>query len=108
MRNLSQTILNAVNGASNQASAAINCSQIYAVSVQASFSGGTLAGTLRLMASNDLSNPTNWSQVATASVSAGALTLIPFTQTSYQFIQVTWAPSAGTGNITVNINSQGF
>jgi len=108
MRNLSQTILSNVNGALNQASPAINCGQIYAVSVQASFTGGTLGGTLRLMASNDLASPTNWSQIATASVSAGALTMIPITQTSYQFVQVTWAPSAGTGTMTVNINSQGF
>lgn len=108
MRNLSQTIINAQNAAVNQVSPAINCGQIYAVSLQCSFSTSGISGTLTLQGSNDLNTPTNWSNVATASVSNSAVTMIPTTQTSYQFVRATWTASAGTGTVTVNINSQGF
>lgn len=108
MRNLSAAIIYQANAAVIANSNAIDCSQIYAVSLQASFSSSTLAGSLKLQGSNDLNTPTNWSDVATASVSSGTLTLIPTTQTCYQFIRANWTPSAGTGTITINLNSQGF
>jgi hypothetical protein len=112
MRNLSQTIISAQNAAVNQVSTAINCGQIYAASLQCSFSNSGISGTLALQGSNDLTSfltiPTNWSTVATASVSNSAVTMIPTTQTSYQFVRASWTASAGTGTITVNINSQGF
>jgi len=108
MRNLSQTIISAQNAAVNQVSTAINCGQIYAASLQCSFSNSGISGTLNLQGSNDLTSPTNWSTVATASVSASAVTMIPTTQTSYQFVRASWTASGGSGTITVNINSQGF
>ena len=108
MRNLSQTIINAQNAATNQVSAALNCGKIYAASLQCFFSTSGISGTLALQGSNDLTSPTNWSAVATASVSNSAVTMIPTTQTSYQFVRASWTASAGTGTITVNINSQGF
>lgn len=108
MRNLSQTIINAQNAATNQVSAELNCGQIYAASLQCFFSTSGISGTLALQGSNDLTSPTHWSTVATASVSNSAVTMIPTTQTSYQFVRASWTASAGTGTITVNINSQGF
>lgn len=108
MRNLSKVILYLADASTTVSSDAIDCSQIYATSLQAKFSDVSLAGTFKLQASNDLNTPINWSDVATASVATGALTLIPMTQLSYQWIRATFVPSAGTGTINVNINSQGF
>ena len=109
MRNLSQTVISAANAAVTETSAAISCAQIYAVSVQASFTN-TPSGTLTIQASNDLGNatPSNWSTIATATVSSGALTLIQNTTICYQWIRVNWVNTSGAGTITVNINSQGF
>jgi hypothetical protein len=108
MRNLSQAIIYKANASLTVDSNAIDCSQIYAVSLQANFSSNTLEGNLVLQGSNDLTTPTNWSNIDSETVTTGSVTLIPTTQICYQFIRAQWVPTAGSGTVTININSQGF
>jgi hypothetical protein len=91
----------------------------FAVSVQATQGDSSAAGTVKLQASNDFSQaanignfqPTNWSDIpgATATVTAGATVLIPYTQLSYGWIRAVWTETTpGTSMITLNIAPQGL
>ena len=109
MRNLNSSIIAAGDASGNLNSSYVKAEQMNRVSVQAIFSDSSLAGNLKLQASNDTTTtPSNWSTVSTTAVSSGALTLIATTECSYQWVRVRWEPSAGTGTITVNINTQGL
>ena len=109
MRNLSQIVVPATNAGSDVTGPALDCSQIYAVSFQASFSSNTLTGTFKFQASNDISNPpVNWSDVASVNVAAGGVILIPKTDVCYQWIRPVYTHTAGAGTVTMAVNSQGF
>lgn len=110
MRNLCETLVSAVDASVTVYSAALDAQQLYALSAQAKFSSATLAGAFKIQASNDPLAATNWSDVSASSqtVASGALTLIPMQQLSYRWVRLAWVPSAGSGNITVTINAQGF
>lgn len=108
MRNLNSTLYSG-DAASAVDSSYVKAEQMNRVSIQAIFSTTSLAGNLKLQVSNDPTvTPTNWSTLSTTAVAAGALTLIPTVETSYQWVRVRWEPSAGTGNVTININTQGL
>lgn len=99
----------------SQTSSAIDAVELYAASFQANFGDSTAAGTIHLEASNDITHaqyvpstftPTNWTTVpnTTETVTAGASTLIPFTNTSYRWLRVVFTSSvAGSSTITVNM-----
>lgn len=98
---------------------AIDTNQVLALSVQASFSENTAAGTVKLQASNDFSTagnlagtfvPTNWVDIAGATVTvvAGATVLIPKTEVSYNYVRVVFTQTGGAGTMTVNVCSMGY
>jgi hypothetical protein len=105
-------------GAGTYALPYIDTNQVYAISAQAVFSSNTSAGSFKLQASNDntnannlqLASPTNWNDIPNTAqtVTAGATTLIPFTQLSYRFIRVVFVATAAAGNMTITTNTQGF
>lgn len=107
MRNLNQKILGPADAAAAQVSAQIDASQLYALSLQAVVTGGA-TGTLKLMGSNEPTNPTSFTQITTAVLAAGTTAMIPFTNISYQWITAAWTPTAGAGTVTVYLNAQGF
>ncbi len=76
------------------------------VSAQATFTDSASAGPIKLQASNDISSPTNWNDIpnATATVTAGADTMIAKVDCCYRWIRVRFSPSAGTGTFSVNLD----
>jgi hypothetical protein len=110
-------MLNAVTNSGTQYSTAIDAQQIVSGSIQASFSSSGAGGTLVLQCSNDnpvglyvgssVPVPTHWStcangsNMATATVTSGALTLISMQWLNSRWLRVGWTESAGTGTVTV-------
>lgn len=117
MKFLNDVVFNAQAIASVN-SAAIDCSQMVTVSLQASFTDAAAAGTIKLQASNDHTNagnlptftPTNWSDIptATATSAAGATVLIAATNVCYQFIRVVWTRTAGAGTFTATLKTVNY
>lgn len=87
-------------------SAAISSRYYTWVSAQATFSDSNSAGPIKLQASNDITNPTNWNDIpnATSTVTAGGDTLIPKTDCNYRWIRIRFSPSGGGGTFSVNLN----
>ena len=115
MRNLNDSVT--INNLSTTSTQAFDATNTFRVSAQAAFTDGAAAGTLTLQVSNDQTNagnvafdftPTHWSIVATQTVTAGALTLIPSTELSYRWYRFTFASTGGAGTITVLVNSLGY
>jgi hypothetical protein len=110
------SVLSGVTATSN--SAAIDASNLYSASVQI-VGTGSLAGTVKIQASNDspigLAGhnggtpfvPTNWTDIpgATAALSAGSSALVPTTLICYQFIRVVFTASGGTGTASATIKT---
>lgn len=98
-----------VVGAQN--SSAIDCSYHLSSSVHVVATGaGSPTGAVKVQVSNDKSNPTNWVDLATVTVStttAGNY-LIPKFELAYQWIRVVYTKTSGTGNITAIYKSCGF
>jgi len=92
-------------------SAAIPAKFTINATVQAKFTDAAAAGTLKLQASNDPVNPTNWSDIVGSSiaVAAGATSLTPSLPNalSYQFIRAAFVRSAGAGTINAYMNAVG-
>ncbi len=93
-------------------SAAISVDQVYACS--ASFvATSTLAGTFKLMASNDPASsqsPGNFVDIPNATVSVigtPGVFLIPYTSVAYQWLQVVFTKSGGSGNMTAYLKTNG-
>src|SRR5579872_4422788 len=86
---------------------AIPTQNVLSVSAQAVATGGSVAGTAKLQASNDNVTtgsgavPTNWTDIASAtvSVSAAGTFLIPKTEICYQWIRVVYTNSGTGGTI---------
>lgn len=91
-------------------SAAFDTSSVVAISLQMTFTDGAAAGTVKLQASNDNTNPTVWSDVAsqTATVAAGATVLIPKFDISYQWMRAVWTSTGGAGTMTAKVKTVGF
>lgn len=114
-----KSVLSVVNDTTTN-SAAIDCSDVLQISVQA-VSTGTPTATVKIQASNDTPIgkpgqngvpwvPTNWTDVpsATVSLSAAGSKLIPKTDLCYQFIRIVFTSSSGdTGTTAVNIKTIG-
>lgn len=68
-------------------------------SLHVKFSSATLAGSLKLQASNDAAD---WVDVAssTQTVTAGESHMWTATDAEYKQVRVVWTPSAGTGTLT--------
>lgn len=97
-------------------SVAIPCQDVLQLSAQAVATGGAVAGTVKLQASLDnvviggVPTPTNWNDIASATVSvtgAGAF-LIPKIEICYQWVRVVWTNSGTGGTIAVNVKTVGF
>lgn len=120
MKTLNEIVLNALPDTSSQTSAAIDASQLFRVSVQASFTDSAVAGTLKLQCSNDpstannlpgLQAPTHWTDVPNTSqtITAGASVLIPSTEISYRWVRVVFTESSpGSGTVTATLNALGY
>ena len=93
-------------------SAAIDSRFYVNVTVQAEFTDGAAAGTLKIQGSNDPHSPTNWNDVPgmTIAVAAGATVTTPTTATPlcYQWVRVAFVSSAGAGTITANLHANGY
>jgi hypothetical protein len=119
MRNLNKVLMSAIANDGDKVSAAIDASQIYAISIVGSFTDGSAAGTLKLQGSNDVPpdqsappafTPTNWADIPNGSVavSSGATSTIDKTSLCYRWVRVAWTRSGGAGTFTVRGNTQGF
>lgn len=98
-------------------SAVIDSNFLVSGSIQAAFTDGTAAGTLKLEGSNDAPSaitsggtpvPVNWNTVAngtinaTATIASGATTTISMQWLNSRWLRVTWTQSGGAGTITVS------
>ncbi len=93
--------------------------QVVNLSVAIYCSVNTVAGVLKLQASNDAANiqprtlfvPTNWVDIpnATATITAGASALIKIDNCSFGFIRAVWTKDGGgtTGNLTAQMGAVG-
>lgn len=119
MRFNNKVLMSAVANDGNKESDFIDTSQVYAISLLASFTDAAAAGTLKFQGSNDVPAdqikpnsfaPTNWADILNASVAvaAGANATLQVSQLCYRWVRVTWTRSAGAGTFTVRINQQGF
>lgn len=110
LKQLPVTVISA-SGAVDQTSLGIDSPNLFYVSAQV-VTSGTATGTLKLQFSNDvnaqnpLSQPTNWTDIPSATVtvaSAGAAG-IPKTDLCYQWVRAVWThANAGTGTVIVNL-----
>lgn len=99
--------------AANVTTAAIPALNLFYCSAQIATVGAGAAGTLKLQASNDESEasnfvPTNWSDIPSASVAvsgAGAF-LIPKTDLCYQWVRLVYT-NTGSGSISVVFKALG-
>lgn len=118
MRNLNSLLMDAVANDGDKQSAVIDCQQVYALSVVATFTDGSAAGTIKLQGSNDVPAkqtspptfaPTNWVDIpsASASVTAGGSHIVEKNPQTFRWVRVAWVRSAGGGTFTVNLNTQG-
>ena len=71
-------------------------------SVHCDFTGGTLAGTVKLQASNDNSDYVDISG-ASQVIASGASHIFNVINAAYKFVRVDWAQSGGTGNLTATM-----
>lgn len=113
MRQVNTNVLSAVDTAS-QNGAQIDSNQLYNISFQAVFGDTSAAGTFFIQASNDVAAVgqgdqnfvvTNWTNVpnATATITAGASTMILIAPTCYRWLRAVYTRSSG-GSTTINVN----
>lgn len=112
MRNSQQTILSAIDTAS-QTGAAIDVGQIVSASFVPSFGDVTAAGTVRIQCSNDAPNaryldifvPTNWADVpnATSTIVAGVGPAIVIPNMCFSYIRAVYTRTGG-GSTTIVVN----
>lgn len=120
MRNTCKRVLSQANA--TLTGGKIDFEQTYIASFIAQWTVNDAAGTLKVQASNEQPPSGNlatswepsaasWIDVPSASVTIVATTvigLINMGQVSYRWVRLVWTRTAGTGNIIVDMNSQGF
>jgi hypothetical protein len=81
---------------------------LFALSAQA-VSTGDATGAVKFQASNDQSNPTNWSDISqTVNFTAASVVIIPKFDCCYNFVRVVSTNTSGTtGTISVNVKALG-
>lgn len=92
--------------ATGVATKAIPATQLLYCSAQCS---GVTAGTLVIQASNDNpvasgATPTNWTPIATVTITGAGVFLIPTTSICYEYVRILYT---GTGTAVVNFCAQG-
>lgn len=102
MKSVTDTILNAVNVATNQVSSAIDLRFNYGYAIQCSFTGAP-SGSVLVEGSND---KTNWSQITSLTVSGVNILSDNKDAVYWPYIRVSKA-SGGTGTMTVTITIKG-
>lgn len=111
MQYFNEPILTAVANAGTVTSAAIDSRFRCGATVQAKFTDGSAAGTLKIQGSNDPNAPTNWNDIPnmTATVASGATTCTPNTDVllCYQWVRVVFVSSGGAGTISANLHMIG-
>ncbi len=79
---------------------------LFQFSVQVQFTGGTLAGSLQILASN-IGGTDECNYVAlpggTQAITAGTTHMWNVTGASYRWVMVKWTPTAGSGNIAAYV-----
>lgn len=110
MRYITDTVFNASSSAGNLASAAIDATSVIMASLQAVFTDGASAGTLKFQFSNDLVSPATWSDVPSGSVAvtAGGTVLIQCNNICGCWLRVTFTQSAGAGTVTAKLKTIGY
>jgi hypothetical protein len=106
---------------SGSSSIPLDANFIYRLSCQASITGASPGGTIKLQCSNDQGPgsgnnagtfiPTDWSDIpnTTESISATGTVLIPSTEVCYRYIQVVYTTAGGSaGALTARVQSQGL
>lgn len=114
MRNLCSTLLQASN-ASTQTSQVLDAGQLISISAHTIQGDSTMAGSVKIQASNDPTpqgaqhfTPTNWVDIpsVTASITAGAPVLLTISQSTYRWLRVVvTVTTPGSSTMTVNINA---
>ncbi len=111
MRPSCEVALNAVTGSASSPTA-IPAQFLLSCSLQVASTG--LVGTAKLQFSNDKvqgsTQPTNWTDIpsATVSVTGAGVFGIPKTDLAYEWIQVVYTNSSGTGTLSANLHTYGF
>lgn len=110
MRYTTDTVFAGANSAGNLTSAAIDCTAMFGASFQAVFTDGTSAGTLKVQVSNDISNPSAWSDFPSGSVAvtAGGTVFLPIKDLCAAFMRLVWTRTAGAGTVTSKLKSVGY
>jgi hypothetical protein len=104
--------MNAVDASKNETQAVpMPADHVLSASIHAVVTG-TAAGTLKVQVSNDPPGNavTNWVDLSGASVSTSGAGnyLIPKFDVSYEWIQLVYTKSSGTGTLTATIKTIGF
>lgn len=97
-------------------SAAISAQNLFNISAQAVATGGSVAGAIKMQASNDISNgasnwvPTHWNDVtsATIAVSGAGSFLMPKIDICYEYVRFVYTDSGTGGTIALNIKVLGY
>jgi hypothetical protein len=117
MRILNYLVFNNSTVGTGIASNAIEAGFMLNASLIATVTGTSPVATLALEVSNDKAldgdlgpfTPTNWSAIATVSVTANGVYMIPKTDVCYQWLRVNYIYGSGTATtITANIKTNGM
>lgn len=109
MRYVNETIMSAVTINADVQSAALDTSSMIQVSAQAVVTG-TVAGTLKMQASNDPGTPTSWSDIsgATIAISNAGTYFIPKQDICYMAVRLAYVSTSGTGALTAKVKANGY
>jgi hypothetical protein len=104
---ISQPIKN-VDSSSNLTTAPQEVGDNINCSVQSTFSGTDVAGSLLIEGSN-LEDPDSFVAIsgATDTVASSDPSLVNITNAGYRYIRLAWTYTSGTGNITITFVSKG-
>ena len=96
------TLLNGISAASSATTISADLGDLTGASVQVSFSGSNVVGSVALLGSNDNVNFATIPSSTTA-VSASSGVLYNLNGAQYRYVQVAWTYTSGTGNITTTV-----
>jgi hypothetical protein len=104
MRSLTATTSFTANGNS----AVIDLRLVFAISMMTASGAGT-TGTVKIQVSNDETNPSNWVDLPSGSITVTAATvqLMSRTEVCYKWARVNLSSLAGSAGIVVKVNGLG-